>query len=118
MAGVSGHSNIRLTNVFNFAKANKSSPLFTLGRERIRSRPGCALQKGDLVGVWVDPQLRCVRFYLNGQLLLDSAQEGTLLPECDGTGYGIYVLVDDTGDRVEIESFGYGEFNELKAPLL
>ena len=76
------------------------------------------LQQGDSVGVWVDPKLRCVRFYLNGQMLLDSAQEAPLLPDCDGAGYGIYILVDDTGDRVEIESFGYGEFNELKAPLL
>ena len=86
-------------------------------RQAVSRASGYLIQEGDLVGVWVDPHQHCVRFYLNGRLLLDSAQENAPLPEFLETGYGIYVLVDDIGDQIEIESFGYGEFDDSEVLL-
>ena len=69
----------------------------------------CRIKEGDLVGVWVDPDKRWLKFYLNGKLCFDSVNENIQLPEA--VSYGIYAMVDYKDDQVEIDSFGYGAFS-------
>lgn len=118
VAALSGFSNCRLSCTVAFSKQTHATPRLKFGSIEDRAEAGCpSIRAGDEVGIRVDPLLRQVQFWHNSEAVLNPASSGVELVEAGE--YGVYVLVDDTGDSIQIVDFGYGDFvlgGERSAP--
>lgn len=118
---ISGSKNVQLQNVWCFSKRGGGMPAIIFDSVSSNGRPlplgvdGCQLpehasqmKSGDRISVYVCPEMRQVKFYLNGILMVDnlSHPDGVQLPEAQS--YHIWVLVDGMLDHVEIMDAAVG----------
>ena len=111
VARVSGFANLRLRNVWTYAKNGGQTPTLCFGTASVQTDSGFV--QGDRVGVCITPPRRQVRFYRNGALVGDNLPDHPL-PEANirSEGFAIYALVDLMGDVIEIMQSRFLSDNE------
>jgi len=106
VAKVSGFANMRMKNIWGYGKHTGRMPVVIFDSVQ-RSCFGHDVQgfaEGDVVTVSVNPPEKRVQFYRNGELMIDNLTHPAGVPLCHADSFGIYAMLDDVQDDVEILS--------------
>jgi len=114
-----GNANRKLNCTWTYGKRSSSmvSCLFGGIVPRLKE-PGEALQKDDLITVYVDPENKQVKFYRNGELIVENLPKYPLPELCADEPLRMFAMVHQAHDEVHIQRFGPGEPFEEKPKLL
>lgn len=114
-----GNANRKLNCTWTYGKRSQSmvSCLFGGVVPRLKD-PGEALQPDDLIAVYVDPENKQVKFYRNGELIVDNLPKYPLPEFCADEPLRMFAMVHQANDEIHIQRFGPGEPFEEKPQLL
>jgi len=100
---LNAYQNLGREDTWVYSRVAQHFGMVSLGRTRIDGDNHFI--KGDSVTIYIDADNREVCWYRNGKFVACNLP-GFPLAEAEN-GYGIYVQVDNTNDRVQIIDYGY-----------